>query len=488
MSGSTDDLSQDTDPSLPATASTGAAAGPRGALAEELRFVSATETARRVNAGELSAVDAVGAALERIAEGDPLLNAFKDVRRELALSEAAEVDRRIAAGEQLALAGVPVAAKDEMPVAGEELTAGSFANTTVASEDAAIIRMIRAAGGVIVGTTRTPELCLTPFTESARGGITRNPWDLTRTPGGSSGGSVAAVASGMTPLATGGDGGGSIRIPAAWTGLPGLFAAGNVSVTPLKEAWHGLATYGGFARSIQDTALLYDVIGTPDWKLREVITEAPGKLRIAQSFDRAADRPIPNGGKVEMSWKRATDFTADALGELGHEVVTADVRFGAAAMKFSVQFLTIVREEAAATDHPERLQPGTKLLAKLGRVAAPLFGWAKNVTKERAAVERSLEGFDLLLTPAAPCSAPPVGENDGQNAVRVLLRAGQRVSYLNAWNLLGWPGLAIPAGLDNDGLPLSALLVGRPGTERLLLQVGAQLEAARPWQLGHAVP
>jgi len=261
-----------------------------------------------------------------------------------------------------------------------------------------------------------------------------------------------------------------------------------VSTAPLVNPWHGLAAYGGLGRSIEDTALLYDVIGLPDWELREAITEAPEPLRIAQSFDRAADRPLPSGGKVELSWKRATDFTADALTEIGHEVVATEVRFGAAAAKFSVQYLTIVREEAAATGDPSQLERRTKHLATLGRGTSVLFGWAKNVAKERAAVEKSLDGFDLLLTPAMPCSAPPVGENDGQEAVWVTQRASRRVSYLNTWNLLGWPSLSIPAGLDSEGLPLAALLVGRPGTERLLLRVGAQLEAARPWELGHAVP
>jgi amidase len=457
-------------------------------LADELRFVSATETARRVGSGELSAVAVVSAALLRIDAANPQLNAFTRVRREEALADAGQVDRRVAAGESLPLAGVPVAAKDETAIGGEAITMGSWAKTAVCPADAEMIRRIRAAGGVIVGTTRTPELCLWPFTETDRGGATRNPWDLSRTPGGSSGGSVAAVAAGLVPMALGGDGGGSIRGPAAWAGLPALFpTVGSVPTAPLESIWRGLGVLGGFGRTVEDTALLYDVIGEPDWTLRTAIREAPAELRIAISMDRAADRPVPTGGRISPSWRAAAEWTASALRELGHDVTPASIKFGNAALKFTVRYLGNLSIESAATDDPSKLERRTKVLARLGKPLRGLVGKASDSTAERALVDRALQGYDLLLTPTMPGPPPPIGENDGQNAVRVSLRASRRVSFLSTWNHLAWPAVTIPAGLDDDGLPVAAQLIGRPGTERLLLQVAAQLEAARPWQLGHPI-
>ncbi|MEH3052716.1 MAG: amidase family protein [Patulibacter minatonensis] len=460
-----------------------------GSLAEELRWASATETAARVRAGEFTPRQAVEAALERIADAQPRLNAFVRITREAALAEADRVGERLAAGEHLPLAGVPLAAKDEMAMAGEVAAKGSRAITRVDREDAEIIRRVRAAGGVIVGSTRTPELCLVPFTESAFGGVTRNPWDPSRTPGGSSGGSAAAVSAGLVPIALGGDGGGSIRGPAAWTGLPGLYPTpGQVSLAPDAERWTGFVSLGGFGRSIADTALLYDVLFTEPQHLTAAASEAPLPVRILHTSDRAIDQPLPQGGKVDRAWLRATDLTADLLGRLGHDVQAGRLRFGHAALKFTVRYLASARADLAATDHPERAEGLTRLAARLGGPARRAMPWAMDLTRERAALEASMGEADVILTPTMPCAPPPVGERDGRPAVLTLLAASRRVSFINHWNLLGWPGLSVPAGLDADGRPLAVLLTARPGKERLLLQLGAQLERERPWPLGPGAP
>jgi amidase len=321
-----------------------------------------------------------------------------------------------------------------------------------------------------------------PYCESDRGGVTRNPWDTERTPGGSSGGSVAAVSAGLVPLALGGDGGGSIRGPAAWTGLPGLFpTVGNVPTAPEPAIWGGLGVPGGFGRSIEDTALLYDVIGTPDWNLRQVIQQDAPPLSIALSYDRASDKPVPTGGPIDASWRQATERTAATLTGLGHAVQPVSVPFGNAAVKFTLRYLAQLGIEAAKTDDPSKLETNTRLLAAIGRPAKRALGWASNNAPERASVEGALRGHAILLTPAMPVPPPRVGENAGQNGVRVSLRAARRVSFLSVWNHLGWPAITVPAGLDPQGLPLGVLLVGRPGSEPLLLQVAAGLEKAAPW-------
>lgn len=453
-----------------------------GSLAEELRWISAGETAARVRTGELTPRQVVEAAFERIDAAEPVLNAFIRLRRDEALAEADVIAERLAAGEHLPLAGVPVAVKDDVPMQGVVVTHGSRAHTQPSAEDAHTFGLIRAAGGILIGATRTPEFCLTPFCETELGGATRNPWDTTRTPGGSSGGSAAAVAAGLVPIALGGDGGGSIRGPAAWCGLPGLFPTpGSVTMEPMGEVWGGLAVQGGFGRTIADVALLYDVLLTEPQQLTTALEQDAPRVRIGQSLDRAVDRPIPQGGRIAAPWIRAADLTATLLGQLGHDVQPVRLKFGNAAAKFSVRYLVEIGREVDATDAPSQIEKGTRLLVRLGRPLRRLMGWASNAEPERRLVEQALDGFDVLLTPAMPCSAPPVGERDGAPSVVTSIKASQRVSFLNVWNQLGWCGISVPAGVDAQGLPVAILLTARPGSERLLLQLAAQLERARPW-------
>jgi amidase len=256
---------------------------------------------------------------------------------------------------------------------------------------------------------------------------------------------------------------------------------------PMGPIWTGFVAQGGFARSIADTALLYDVLLTEPQGLAAAIADEPRALRIAISSDRAADQPIPQAGKIDAPWTRAADLTATILSQAGHAVEPARIKFGSAGLKFSIRYLASAAAEVAATDEPKRIEKASALVARLGRIVKRAMPWAMKVGSERAKVEASLKGFDLLLTPTMPCSAPPVGERDGKPAIVTVLKAAQRVSFLNVWNLLGWPGVSVPAGVDAQGLPVAALLTGRPGSERLLLQVAAQLERERPWELGKAV-
>ncbi len=457
------------------------------ALAEALRWIGAGATAARVRAGELTPRAAVAAALARIDAADPKLNAFIRVRHEEALAEADAVAERLAAGEYLPLAGVPVAVKDEVPMKGVVVTKGSRGYTHVLTEDADVIKLVRAAGGVFVGATRTPELCLVPYTESALGGITRNPWDTGRTPGGSSGGSAAAVAAGLVPIALGADGGGSIRLPAAWCGLPGLFATpGSVADAPMGEQWTGFVSQGGLTRSVADAALLYDLLFKQPRGFAAAITEPPAPLRIATSLDRALDQPLPQGGKIEPAWSRAVDLTASLLSELGHTLGAVKMDFGQTHNKFSVRYSVSAARDIAALDDPSAIEPVTRGAARPAKVLRRLMPWAMNTSKDIAKIERSLDGYDLLLTPAAPCSAPPVGEKHGPISELTVLAAARRTAFTYPWNLHGWPGISVPAGVDADGLPVAVLLVGRPGSEDVLLRVAAQLEEARPWALGKA--
>ena len=280
------------------------------------------ETVAEIGAGGSDAATVLEQALGRIAEHDPRLNAFSVVLAERARAEAAERDA-LPEAERGPLHGVPVAVKEEIDVAGCVTTFGGEANTTPAAADGEVVRRLRAAGAVIVGKTTMPEFGAFPYTESASRGLTRNPWDPTRTPGGSSGGTAAALASGMVPVAIGGDGGGSIRIPAACCGLFGLKPQrGRVTTAPHEHLWWSLGTVGPLSRTVLDSAVVYDVIrgsppptasgpGRPAPSPRRRSGQ-PGRLRIGWSA-----KPVTLGVKPDPIHVRALEETARLLARPG---------------------------------------------------------------------------------------------------------------------------------------------------------------------------
>src|SRR3954452_4514644 len=257
-------------------------------------FAGVTRQAEMVRNGEVSPRELVAFYLKRIAQVDTKLNAFRVVRAEQALAEADEAERRRSSGEDAPLLGVPIAVKDTQDVAGELTTLGTGVVDEPAREDSEIVRRLRAAGAIVIGKTNLPELAFALFTESPTWGITRNPWDPARIPGGSSGGSAAAVAAGLVPAATGSDGAGSIRLPAACCSLFGLKPQrGRVPLDPIAEHWYGLSVNGYLTRSVLDTAILLDVTTGgglaprkppgPSSPFADAARASPGKLRIAAS-------------------------------------------------------------------------------------------------------------------------------------------------------------------------------------------------------------
>ncbi len=446
----------------------------------ELAFAGVARQAELVRARDVSPRELVETALERIERLDPQLNAFRVVFAERALAEADEAIRsRPAAGRgaEQPLLGVPVAVKDDTCVAGEPRTRGSHACDAIEPEDADIVRRLRAAGAIVVGIARTPELGIWPFTETAAGGITRNPWDPQRTSGGSSGGPATAVAAAMVAASTASDGAGSIRIPAACCGLFGLKPQrGRIATAPLGEPWNGLTVYGFLTRSVADSALLYEVAtGEPYVRAAQ---EEPPKLRIALSLK------IPPGSTARLhpDWRRAAEETAELLRSLGHEVVERDPAIGQAGINVLVRYVAGVYDEVRAVEHRARLERRTRQLARIGALARrrlPAVLAAQQ--RDAARVNAIFDGVDVVLGPTLARSALPVGAYEGRSATYTLNGVMRWVPFNAVWNHLGNPAAAVPAGFDGDGLPLSVQLVAPPDGEATLFALSRQLEDARPW-------
>ncbi|MFE7182207.1 amidase [Streptomyces erythrochromogenes] len=440
--------------------------------------------------GSVSARQLTEQALRRIAAAQPELNAFRTVRTEAALAEADAADRRLAAGERLPLLGVPLAVKDDMDVAGEPTAfgcAGSFAPKTADSE---AVRRLRAAGAVIVGKTQTPELGQWPFTEGGAFGATRNPWNRLYTPGGSSGGSAAAVAAGLVPAALGSDGAGSVRIPAAWTHLVGVKPQrGRISTWPEPESFNGLTVNGVLARTVADAALLLDAASGPHPEdlhrparicAVEAARRTPRRLRIALSFGMAFTA-TPKSLDPEV--RSAVERLAGQLESLGHEVVPEDPRYGPIGLTFVPRATSGVRDWAARTPDPALLDPRTHEAVRTGRL---LGGLPLRVSRRAEALLGRRVGeifgrFDVVLTPTTATPPLRIGALSGMGAMATDRAMIAACPYAWTWNVLGWPGVNIPAGLTDDGLPVGAQLLGPADSEPLLLGLAAQVEAAEDW-------
>ena len=443
---------------------------------------TAVATAAAVRAGSTTAVIETRFALARIAALDPALGAFQVVRVEQALAEAAEVDARVTAGEHLPLAGVPLAIKDNIPVAGEPMREGSAATSTAPRlVDHEVVSRLRAAGAVVVGITRVPELCVFGTTDSVYG-TTRNPFNPERTSGGSSGGSAAAVASGMVAVAHAADGMGSIRIPAANCGLVGLKpGSGLVPADMGANSWFGMSENGPLATTVADAALVLSVMaGRP-----ELADIAPPTRVLRVGLATGIPTPL---AKLDPRWKAAAESAAETLRAAGHEIITLSIPYPSDPLPVLARWFA---GAAADADHEgldvRRLEPRVRAHVRAGRVFA-WFGGLRSgpVERLRARVEAATADIDVILTPGL-AQPGPLAEGWHRRSWVANLRANIGYApYAALWNLLGWPAASVPAGWHDDArVPLAVQLVAHPAAdgagEALLLSVAAHLETASPW-------
>jgi amidase len=463
----------------------------------ELLERSAVELADLIRSGELTSRELVEASLRRIEELEPQINAFTHVAADSALVAAGE----IGPGDPRPFAGVPIAIKDNRAVAGMPITMCSdlFAGV-VTPHDAFPVRRLRAAGFVIVGKTTLPEMGILPTTESRRFGPTHNPWQLDRTPGGSSGGSAAAVAAGMVPIAHGNDGGGSIRIPAACCGLLALKPArGRISAGP--DAGHSfLVSDGVLTRTVADTAAALDVLagyepGDATWAppapapYAQLAAREPGRLRIGLALN-----PPLEGAKLDPAAEAAARDAAALLASLGHDVEEVIPPWSGLdllpdftrAFGPQVSMTTLAGGRLAGREPTEEdVEPLTWMMWQRAREQSALTllsSQAKLETAARGVVE-FLSDYDALLTPALALRPVAINEIHGRgpDPWGNFQRSGYFTPYTAIINLTGQPAISVPLYHGDDGLPMAVQLVGPPAREEVVLALAGQLEQALPW-------
>ncbi|WP_432193973.1 amidase [Streptomyces sp. bgisy027] len=453
------------------------------------RAAGLAESARALADGEVTSRTLVEEALARIEATQGSLNAFRVVRAEAALAEAEAADRELAAGVRLPLLGVPVAVKDDTDVAGEPTAFGCSGQFPPAAEDAEAVRRLRAAGAVIVGKTNTCELGQWPFTEGPAFGATRNPWHRDHTPGGSSGGSAAAVAAGLVPAALGSDGAGSVRIPASWTNLIGIKPQrGRVSTWPRGESFKGITVNGTLARTVADAALLLDAAAgnheldphrPPSIAASRAVGRDPGRLRIALAL-KPPFTALP--ARLDPRVRARIVELGEKLGALGHHVEEADPPYGQIGLTFIPRATAGIAEWADEVPSPALLDPRTRSAARLGRLlrGAPLRAARRAEAVLHGRIGRFYESYDVVLAPTTAAPPPRIGAMLGLGGFATDRAMIAACPYAWPWNVLGWPGVNVPAGFAGE-LPVGGQLLGPANSEPLLISLAAQLEAELRW-------
>ena len=466
-------------------------------LSKELALLDATAQAELVRSKQLKPIELVDAAIERIESVNPQINAVVMSMYDQARDAA---NKPLPQGP---FTGVPFLLKDLLAgYGGVRMTSGSaFLRDFIPAHDSELVARYKRAGLIIVGKTNTPEFGIMPTTEPALFGPSRNPWDTTKTTGGSSGGTAAAVASLMVPFAHGNDGGGSIRIPASCCGLFGLkpTRARNPLGPDFGDMFSGLVAEHALTRSVRDSAALLDAtsgpdVGDPYWAppparpfLHEV-GAAPGKLRIA--FTTKA----PSGVQIHQDCVAAVNDAVRLCTELGHEVVETSPKLDGELM--APMFMTLWSAGCTWTidgaayglkkqPSADQFEPGTWALYQMGQKQTgagymTALTWIQAASRE---VARFMLDYDVWLTPTLGEPPLPLGTFDSppERPMAGLARAVQFVPFTPICNMTGQPAMSVPLFWNEQGLPVGTHFVSRFGDEATLYRLAAQLEEARPW-------
>ena len=463
-------------------------------------FASATELAAAIRRREVSPVEVADCYLDRMDQLDPQLNAFcyraDDDARAAAAAAADAVVRATSAEELPPFHGVPLPIKDLDNVAGWPTAYGSAgaSREPVRTSDPVVQRFV-AAGFVLLGKTATSEFGTLSFTESEAFGITRNPWDPGRTPGGSSGGAAAAVAAGMAPIAHGEDGGGSIRVPASCTGLVGLKPTRGLITNEVVDL-EGFGTNGVLTRSVTDTAAALDVLARHDpaawWSppaTREPFADAAARTAPARLRIGVLSRSPVDGIRVDPACAAAATIAARALESAGHQVIDDPLPLPPAD-ELMAALLTVWHTGGAGVPlaDPGRVEPRDRALREAAR-ATSSWAYVEAVQKTQHLSRRIVDAFvgryDLLVTPTMACLPPAVGAwrpGTEDDPLRAMLNSYPMGVFTALFNVTGQPAISVPVHHDDaSGLPVGVQLVAAPWREDLLLQAARALELAHPW-------
>ncbi|MFD5854605.1 amidase [Streptomyces chartreusis] len=434
---------------------------------------TATEIAAAVREKRATPREVVAEHLARIERLDGGIGAFRVVRAEAALAEADEVASRGDLAE-LPLAGVPVAVKDNLAVRGESKRVGSAATPdTPADEDHVTVARLRAAGAVVVGLTNVPELCVFGTTEGVHG-TARNPWDTSRTAGGSSGGSAAAVAASMVPIALGNDGMGSLRIPAANCGLVTIKPGTGVVPAGVSDGdWFGMSENGPLATTVEDARLMLSVLADTE----VVRPDTPGTYRIAVSLR----SPIA-GVAVSKPYASAAREAAGVLIKAGHQVRRADPPYPMSLGVTSLVHWTAGTAVDAQGLDARRLTRRTRVHAAVGKRFVDRARAGASREELRRRLEPFFDEYDVLLTPALARRSPRSEPWHERGWLRNIMANTNYSPLTPPWNLTGWPAMAVPLGTLPSGAPTAVQLVGRPGSEATLLALAERMQELRPWR------
>jgi amidase len=454
---------------------------------------SAVELAAALRARELSAVELLDACLAAVDERNPELNAVVWRDDEIARAAARDADARIAAGEEAPFLGVPIPIKDLTAVAGWPLTHGSNgASDALGEESELVVEAFLRAGFVLCARTNTPEFGPLTVAENIRYGNTVNPWDTSRASGGSSGGASAAVAGGMFPIAHANDGGGSIRIPAAYCGLVGLKSCRG-RIPRRAQAWMGAVVEGAITRTIADAAASLDATAGPDplaWynapapqrPFAEEVGAPAGRLRIGLMAE------APLGLPTDPNCAQAARDAAALLDELGHEVTEVEV--ATISEELTPDFVTMTIGGIAEYDGVDwsKVEPHNRHAYESATERVSSYEYVCAVQRlerlSRREVARWGRDFDLLLTPTSGILPPATGSvlaAQHEAPDQPVFDTIASVCFSAFGNITGLPSISLPLHWTEEEIPVGVMLTGAPFDESTLIRIGAQLEEARPW-------
>jgi Asp-tRNA(Asn)/Glu-tRNA(Gln) amidotransferase A subunit family amidase len=462
---------------------------PRGDVHTDLAYLSAYDAGRLIERRDLSPVELTKALLERIDMLNPRLSAFLTIVPERAMADALAAEERSRRNERLGpLDGVPHSIKDVEPTEDIRTTSGSnWDRNRVPDHDSIVAERMRAAGSPLLGKTNTPHAGYKDMTDNLLGPASRNPWDLSRTPGGSSGGASAAVSAGLGALAQGGDGGGSLRIPASFTGTVGFKPSqGRVPMWPGGD-WYGsiVSTKGPITRTVLDAALMLNALCGPD-RRDPLCIDSPAPDFVAATSQSVRQLKVawsPDLGhmNVEPDVAEACNRAAMRFVELGCQVTEVPITWGAAARNIMSLIWAVMYAEkfdARVEEHPEWIEPSLMGIIRDGATRGAVE--FRRALSQRADLYNRVRGlfddYDLLVTPTMPDTAWPV---DREPETPLF----DRVGFTCPFNLTGNPAVSVPCGFDRHGRPIGLQIVAGWHRDALALTAAARFEESYPWPI-----